>query len=371
MNLVKKLAVEAEQRKEEIESARNIPEDIMERIKAASLVKMWAPKQYGGLELSVMEATQMLQEISYHNASLSWVVGVTGCSSLFSGFLEKQQATLLFNDDHAMVGGFAGPAGMAIQVEDGLQVSGSWSWGSGITHCSHIVGGVMVFDGDQMKGSAIAFFLPEEVDMIDNWHVVGLKGTHSIDYKVDQLTIPEKRWSWFPLAEPNQEAALYRFSFLGALSLTIASVGLGIAKRAVDEITALSAQKSPYGQGKPLSKRPEYQIDIASIHADYLSAEALFNHVIIEAEQETALGKCSQQMKAKIRLAAAHTAHLSHQVVQAAYRMGGGSSIWENHKLEELLRDMNVVSQHGMVAKSNYRTAGAVFTGNQVPEFLL
>jgi len=229
----------------------------------------------------------------------------------------------------------------------------------------------MVVEGDQMKGSAIAFFEPEEVEMIDNWHVVGLKGTHSIDYKVKELIIPHERWSWFPLSEPSMDQALYRFSFLGALSLSVASVGLGIAKRAVNEVTNLAAKKSPFGQGKPLSKRPEFQIDIASVHANYLSAQAIFKSTIELAEAETAVGKCSQQMKAQIRLAAAHTTHLSHQVVQASYKIGGGSSIWENQKLEELLRDMNVVSQHGMVAKSNYRTAGAVFTGNEVPEFLL
>ncbi len=371
MNMVKKLAQEAQERKAEIEGNRNIPTDLIDRVKAEGLVKMWAPTSCGGLELQVSDATQMIREMAYYNASLAWVVGVTGCASLFAGYLQPQQAALLFEDRRAMVGGFAGPAGTAVKVDGGLRVSGRWSWGSGISHCSHVVGGVMLMDGGTATGTAIAFFSPDQIEMIDTWDVLGLKGTYSIDYQVDGLFVPDSHWSQFPMPSPQDEGPLYRFSFLGALSLTIAAVGLGLARRAVDEMISLASTKSPFGQGKPLSKRPEHQSTIGKIYADYSSATALYDTTIAAAEAQVLIGACTSDMKAKLRLAAVHAAHLSHRVVQEAYRLGGGSSIWKSHKLEELWRDMNVVSQHGMVSTANYRTCGSVFSGNDVPEVLL
>jgi len=141
MNSFLNLAKEAEQRKSEIEQLRNIPQDIIQKVKKDGLVKMWATKEVGGSEAAVSEVSKNISDIAYHNGSLAWVVGVTGCSALFSGFIDPVKSKLLFDDPLSMVGGFAGPVGMAIKTEGGLKVTGRWSWGSGISHCTHIVGG--------------------------------------------------------------------------------------------------------------------------------------------------------------------------------------------------------------------------------------
>ena len=365
------LAKQAEERKTEIASNRNIPTDIMDQVKQLGLVKNWAATEYGGKQASVLEVTNIVREMAYYNGSLAWVVGVTCCTSLVTGFLEPAHAAALYASPDSMIGGFAAPAGVAKKVDNGLEVSGRWSWGSGITHCTHIVGGVRIVEDEQIVGTAVVFFKPEEIETIDNWNVVGLKGSHSIDYAVKNLLIPNDRWTPFPVATPTIDAPLYRFSFLGALSCAVASVGLGLAERAVAEITTFVQEKKPFGQGKTLSKQPEIQTQIAKVTANFLAAKALFQTTIQEAEQETQHGICSKETKAKIRIANAHTTKLAHEVVQEAYRLGGGYSIWETQKLEELLRDMNVVTQHGMVSAINYRTGGSVLLGNKVPEVLL
>ncbi|MFK7934533.1 MAG: hypothetical protein AB8G22_13565, partial [Saprospiraceae bacterium] len=188
------LAKAAEQRKAEIEQARNLPTDLMERVKAAGLVQMWRTKTENHQPLSVKEATKTIQSIAYHNGSLAWVVGVTNCSSLITGFIPAEMTDQLYPSSASMAGGFAGPAGVAQLSKDGLLVSGNWSWGSGITHCTTIVGGVRLMKNDKMVGAGVVFFSPDEVEFEDNWQVVGLKGTHSIDYKTTDTFIPNGRW---------------------------------------------------------------------------------------------------------------------------------------------------------------------------------
>ena len=367
----KAISIEAENRRKEIESERNIPIEIMDKVKTAGLVKMWATKESGGSETAVSEVCKVISNMAYHNGSTAWVVGVTNCASLITGFVAEEMAKDLFQDEGAMIGGFAGPAGMATTDGNSLIVKGKWSWGSGITHCSHIVAGVAIMEEGKMKGTAVVFLDPKEVTFHDNWQVLGLKGTHSIDYSVDSVVVPKGRWTYFPVKSPKSDSVLYRFSFLGALSVSIASVGLGLAKRAIVEIEKLAKTKSPFGMGKPLADRPDFQERLAMAKGQMRAAESLLFTTIKEVESEVDMGTCTPQSKANLRLASAHATSMNTKVVNSCYHLAGGSSIWKDSKLEELFRDMNVVSQHGMVNRGNYRTAGAVFLDRDVPEVML
>lgn len=371
MEAATKIAQQAEKRKEEIEKNRNIPKDLVNQMKALSLSRLWVAKEYNGAQMSVYDVMKIWQRMAYHNGSLAWVSSVTNCSSLISGYLPKEMANQIFGDQHCMVGGFAGPAGSAVPSEEGLKVTGSWSWGSGISHCSQILAGVKLMKDDKMQGAGIAFLNPKDVTKVDNWHVVGMKGTHSIDYKVENLFVPNDRWIPFPPSKPMIDEPLYRFSFLGALALSVSAVGLGLAERAYDEIKNLVKNKIPLGQDKPLSKQAMIQNNMGKIAGNLLAAESLFYTTILEAQKATENGLATTPIKAKVRLAACTCTQLCLKVVRDAYEMAGGSAIWQINKLEELHRDMHVVSQHGMASNANYRVAGSVRLGNNVPAFLL
>lgn len=365
------IAQEAEKRKEEIETNRNIPTDLVDQMKSLSLSRLWLAKEYGGAQLSIHDVMKIWQRMAYYSGSLAWVSSVTNCSSLISGYLPEEMANEIFGDQQSMVGGFAGPAGSASPVKEGLQVTGTWSWGSGISHCTHIIGGVKLMKDGKMAGAGVTFMQPNDITLIDNWHVVGMKGTHSIDYKVDNLFVPNDRWMPFPPSKPKIDQALFRFSFFGALALSVAAVGLGLAERALDEIIQLVKNKVPLGQDKPLSKQALVQDKTGKISGNLLAAESLFYATIHEAQKATEAGPATTPLKAKVRLAAATCTQLCLQVVRDAYEMAGGSAIWQINKLEELHRDMHVVSQHGMASGANYRVAGSVQLGNNVPAFLL
>lgn len=365
------IAQEAEQRKDEIDKIRNIPDDLIQKIKDEGLVRQWTPKVYGGHQRSVSEVMQTVEGMAYHNASIAWVTAVTNCSSLIAGYIPASSAELIYGDPDSMIGGFAGPAGTATLNGEHLEVSGHWSWGSGITHSTHIVGGVKLMNEEQMVGAAIVYFRPDEIKMIDNWYVVGLKGTHSIDYTADKVLIPQERWTTFPVSKAKVDAPLYRFSSLGALSLSVAAVGLGLAQRAFDEIKDIVSGKKQLLQTKYLAQRGDIQDKIGRIQGNLLAATHYYRSTIMDVEAEVAKGPCSKDSMAKLRLASCHTLHMCVDVVRDAYHLAGGSAIWDHQKLEEIHRDIHVVSQHGMVAPSNYRTAGAVALGQKVPSFLL
>jgi alkylation response protein AidB-like acyl-CoA dehydrogenase len=362
----------AETRRVEIETQRKIPEDIIQQLKASGTLRLWVAQAYGGHQAHVLDLLEAIQTLAYYNGSIAWIAAVTGTASLASGYLNPKAAQTIFGASDAMTGGWAAPAGKAKIVEGGLLVSGQWRWGSGIAHCSHILGGVLIqSEKDKTPRSAIAYFEPKAVQLIDNWQVLGLKGTNSIDYQVDQYFVPDENWIYFPVQKAEIDDTLYRFSFLGALASGVASVGLGLARRAIDEILILGKSKIPNGARKSLSERPIVHEKIGQIEAQYQSAKLYLEKAVEKNWQEAKQSKISLQTKSELRLAASFAVQNAIQIVQAAYQIGGGSSIWDGVKLQELLRDINVVSQHGLVAATNIEIAGRTAFGLPVNEWLL
>ena len=361
----------AEARQAEIEANRCIPDDLMLQLKETGILHTWTAIAYGGKQAHVLSLVSAIQQLAYYNGSIAWIVGVTGTAALGSGYLQPEVAQEVFGHSMAQVGGWAVPAAMAQAVDGGLLVSGKWAWGSGIRHCTHIVGGVIAVDEENKPKSALVYMDPKDVAFIDNWQVLGLRGSNSIDYSVKNLFIPNGKWVWFPSSEAVVDAPLYRFSFLGALASGVAGVALGLAHRALDEIKNLSKKKRPMGARKTLAERPVIHDKIARMEAAYYAAKLFLESSIKESWAAAEERKQTAAQKSKLRLAAANAVEASAQVVRDAYQIGGGSSIWDGVKLQELFRDVNAITQHGLVASSIFEVVGRVSMGQKVNEALL
>lgn len=362
----------AEKQKVKIEKDRCLPKDLVKQLKETGAFRLWVAKDYGGSQARILDLMEAVQLLSYYNGSLSWVLGVTGTAALGSGYLQASIAQEIFGDTYALTGGWAAPAGRAKRVGEGLIVNGKWSWGSGIRHCSHIVGGILIDRGEDKRPiSAIAYFDPKDVTFIDNWEVLGLNGTNSIDYEVKNLFVPDGKWIYFPVRKATIDATLYRFSFLGALASGVAAVGLGLAQRAIDEIIQLSQQKVPNGARRTLAERPAVHEKIALMQATYQAAKLLLADAVRKNWEEAENGKISVKTKSELRLAAAYAVSQSSEIITQAYKIGGGSSVWDGVKLQELLRDIHMVTQHGLVSTNHYEIAGRVAFGLEVNEWLL
>src|SRR4029077_15511885 len=78
--------------------------------------------------------------------------------------------------------------GKAVPVYGGFQLSGSWSFASGIKHGTHIHT-LGVIEG---TGEPRIFVLPVgQAPLIDNWNVLGLRATGSIDYSIESVFVPD------------------------------------------------------------------------------------------------------------------------------------------------------------------------------------
>jgi len=362
----------AEARRTEIETKKVLPNDLAQGLKETGVLRLWVAKAYGGKEADVLALINAIQTLAYYNGSLAWVASVTGTGSLTSGYLQAEFAQEAFGQADAMLGGFAAPVGRAKRVKGGLIVNGRWGWGSGTSHCSIVIGGIMIQGAEGERPTpAVALFYPKDVKWYDTWDVNGLKGTGSGDYELKEVLVPDGRWMYFPVKKSVIDAPLYRVSFYGALAAGVSAVGLGLAKRALAEIKQLGGTKKPVMAQKTLSEKAFIQFQLAATEAKYQAAKAFLEKAVTDNYEAAKTDIPDIHTKNLLRMAATHAVTSSAEVVDWCYKIGGGSTIWNSVKLQELQRDMLVVTQHGLVAPSNNEMIGKVAFGLKFNPWLL
>jgi alkylation response protein AidB-like acyl-CoA dehydrogenase len=273
----------------------------------------------------------------------------------------------------AVAGGAQAPWGKAVRVDGGYRVTGRWSFASGCNHCSILVAGNLVVQPDGTPSGPfpeyrMAVFPANEVEIIDTWHVSGLRGTGSHDIKVDDVFVPDERMLAFGLAAAQIDAPTYRYPALGFLALTISPIPLGIARRAIDELVALASGKTPMNIGSKLAERSFTQHEIGKAEAILRSARAWMYEVTDEIWEKAVAGdEITPKDRAMVRMACAHAALESVRAVEIAYTLGGGSSIYEGNVLQRCLRDAHAATQHVMLAPPNYEPGGKAMLGLDLP----
>ncbi|MDE0804983.1 MAG: acyl-CoA dehydrogenase family protein [Acidimicrobiales bacterium] len=359
------LGTAADARSDEVESLRRLPDDLAAGLRSLGFGRAMAPVEVGGGEWPVADLADRLERLAWYDGATAWCAMIAGTTSLVAGSLRHEWAEAIYGTADAHTGGFAAPVGTATATEGGLVVDGRWQWGSGTHHCNWIGGGCRVVDADGAPAplpdgtvAPFVFFAADEVELVDTWHVSGLRGTGSGDYVVRSVEVPSGRWAQIG-STPVVDRTLYRFSFLGALAVGIGAVALGLARRASDELVAMAGGKRPQGSSKTLAERAVVQDAIARADAGRRAARLLLDRTVADAwavaERGGALDAPS---RIALRQAATHATQTAAEAVDACYHAGGGTAVYSSSPLQRVFRDVHVATQHAMVAPRTMEVVG-------------
>ncbi|QLH20142.1 acyl-CoA dehydrogenase family protein [Streptomyces sp. Rer75] len=362
------LTVVAE-RQPEFEEKRHIPRDVIDVFKRAGIYRASTPKRFGGDPLPPARFLSLIERISAVDGSAGWVASF-GSSLVYLAALPLETQAELYADGPDVV--FAGglfPVQTAERVEGGYRVRGRWKFASGCTGADVL--GVGIKAGEDATGRPLTAVLrPGQVRIADNWNVVGMRGTGSHDLVVDGAVVPEE-WTFVRGGEPTVDEALYRYPTVPYAAQVLAVVGLGVARAALDQAIAAGGRASYTGAPRP-ADRATYRIAVSQAEAQLRSARAFFYEATEETwETVVAGGPATARQTGLLRLAAAHLAKTSFEVVRAAYQLGGIAAIADDSPMQRYLRDASVVPQHAFLQEGMYDGAGAVLMGVQpFPGFL-
>lgn len=368
---VRRLAPAITARATEIEAARRLPLDLVDELAAAGCFRVMLPASHGGLGADLPGAMEVVEALSRADASVGWTVMIGAGSWVDVSGVPRATFDTLYPDGHdTIMAGVFNPSGTAVPVDGGYRVTGRWAFASGCQHARWIYGNCIdagAEGGEGVPPLRMAVFSPDEVEIEDTWRVSGLCGTGSHHFAVDGVVVPVERTCALFVDEPCVDSPLVRMSPPALYSFLVASVAVGVARAALDDVLALAGGKVPLLALAPLAANPLFQHRLGAMDVQLRAARTLL-YADAAAVWATAVdgGDFTPERRARIRATTTWVAAAAASVVDAAYAAGGGSSIHADNPLQRRFRDVHALTQHFLVKDDTLTTAGAVLAGQDV-----
>lgn len=356
----------------EFNAQRHVPRDIIERLKQQGVYRAATPVCFGGSGMTPAEFLALIERISTADGSVGWVASF-GSAAVYLAALPKATQAVMYAESPDLV--FAGglfPIQPATAVEGGWQVSGTWKFASGCKGADLLGVGIGVGGPGQPGGKPRTAVLPaSQVEIIENWDVMGLSGTGSHDLKVRQQFVSDE-WTFIRGGAPTIDEALYRYPTIAYAAQVLGVVNLGIARAALDHFGEMAGGRVAITGAPKLADRSYVRIEVAKAEARLASARH-FLYQSTEAVWRTILSgdPVADEQVAMLRLTATEAARAGYDVVGTMFGLAGTTAIYNSHPLQRYLRDAAVVKQHAFLGEGIYDGAGAVALGvPPMPGFL-
>jgi alkylation response protein AidB-like acyl-CoA dehydrogenase len=359
----------------ETEHQRQLPDELLARLRDSGLLRAGAPVEAGALELPPGLALRCAEEIARGDTSPGWCVSIAITSSLLAAYLPAESRTELFGDGQTVAAGVWAPRGKGRPVEGGVVVSGRWAFCSGISHADLLFAGCVIESDASSAGErplpSVVALRKEDLQVQDTWHTLGLRGTGSHDAVADEVFVPS-RFAFSLFDGPVVDRPLYRFPIFGFFALSIAAPALGNARAAIEDFVALAAGKVGLGSARTLAERAATQAAVATAEASLRAARALY-YEAIEAAWQAALGDepVSVALRNGLRLAATHAVRTSADVVRSMYDLAGGTAIYDTSPLQRRFRDAHTATAHFQVNEASRELSGRLLLGQPADPAML
>jgi alkylation response protein AidB-like acyl-CoA dehydrogenase len=211
-------------------------------------------------------------------------------------------------------------------------------------------------------------FRKAQVEIIDTWHVIGLRGTSSNDYQVADLFVAEAYSTWRDSAPDRRDTGpLYNIPLLTLYGIGFSGVALGIASAMLEAFMALApVKKSSGGVGASAVLRDNnvVQAQVARATGRLRSARSFLHEMLEEIWQTSAtVGKFSLAQRAALRIAITGAMDQACKVADFAYRAAGTNAIFAGSPFERRFRDIHTMLAQGQAHLSNFESAGQALMG--------
>jgi alkylation response protein AidB-like acyl-CoA dehydrogenase len=366
------------------EELRTLPHDAVATLRELGLFWLKTPAELGGTPLSPVEFSDVIEELAYIDTSTAWAAMIgAGCNGLAGGWLPEAGARRIFGDgtDAATTGaggrrlpviaGQLAPRGTGTPVAGGYLVHGRWGFSSGIVHADWLIGafksGSASAGGGDADGEAAAtgfgqivvFAIPKsEAEVIDNWHVAGLQGTGSLDFSVDGIFVPAELT--YELGSPAVRGGdLFRLGMPAFVSNEVPPLAIGLARRAIDDITELATHTARFPGGPTVSERPVFHHELGRAEVRVRAARAVHREAMATAFASAAAdGAPSDEQQLAVTTASVYAIETCADVVIDLFKFGGGRALALSNPMQRHLRNVLAARQHVALSEENYEAAG-------------
>ena len=340
-------------RSKQATAERRLPQETIDDFRRLGLTRCLQPRMFGGFGSDYRVFSKMLRTLAQGCGSSAWVAAVYGEHSWVVGnFPERAQHEVWDDDPHAVASASVAPNGSAEIVAGGYRLNGRWAFASGCDHAQWFLLGSMTKGAAEPE--ARMFLIPRsEVEIIDDWDVIGLCGTGSKSLVVKDAAVPahrsvsmrELKTGIAPGAAVHSDNPLYRTPRNLIALFSLSSPIVGLAERAVGEFVAITRERR--SRGLRVADLEAVQLMVSEASAQAEAAALVGEHTIDRnAEMVEARQEITAEQVAWSRRNASFATQLAHSAVKLIFEAAGGTALYASNPLQEIFRDMTAASAH-------------------------
>jgi len=380
-------------RERAVEAERNcrLSDDTIADLDATGAFRIGIPAEFGGLELSVVQQLDVVEEASKWDGSVGWVVWAgTSTHWIPAGMgarvLEEVYGPEWVGPRTSGSSHFPASRGRAKRVEGGWTISGGpWTFATDSLWAPFTNLGCIADDGDGPY--LVAVQMPrEQLVFLDDWQVAGMRGTGSTSVKLteDEVFVPDYRGVVFSdilsgKIENGLAGALWKTPTLGWSFALMAGMSIGIAQGALDRFIERSAGRPIRGTTyKNQLEAPLTHLMLSEVHSKLRSAELMTRANAVESDRigqlllagESIDPAYLQYFSARVLVETAYATKWCAEAIELLQRNSGSTAIMDFEPIQRAWRDARIITLHGALnLEALAENHGRLMAGLQPQQF--
>jgi indole-3-acetate monooxygenase len=359
-----------------IEAGRELPQPLFEALADAGLFRLALPRALGGAEIDLPTYVQVLEEIGKADASTGWIVNQCAIFATYAARMPRDVARLIWIDTpRSIVANTPAPTARAVAAPGGYRVTGRHGFSSGCRHAAWLAARAHIVENGQPRlqdgepEQRYLFVPAAEADLLDTWHVRGMRGTGTHDFAVNNVFVPAERTVLQAGAPLLETGPLYQIPRSLLFASGDAAVALGLARSCLAAFAELAGAKTPRMMQAMLRDQPVVQAAVGRSEANLRSGRAFVNEAVHEIWNEaTSTGAVTLDRRAALRLATTHAIRLAVDIVDTVYHAAGVTAIYEGNVMQRYFQDIHVIGQHLQGRIAHYELVGKHALGLKVDQ---
>jgi alkylation response protein AidB-like acyl-CoA dehydrogenase len=358
------------------EALRALPAPVFEALADAGLFHMAFPRSLGGGELDLPTYIQVIEELGKADASTGWVVNQCAIFATYAARMPRALARKIWIDTpRSVVSNTPQASAQAIVVEGGYRVTGRQGFSTGCRNAAWVAAHAEIVENGKVRmdhgvPETRYLFVPvAEAELLDTWHVRGMRGTGTHHFAVHDVFVPADRTVLSVTAPLIETGPLYQIPRTLEFASGDASVALGLARTCLTTFSDLAGAKTPRAMQALLRDQSMTQVIVGQAEADLRSGRAFLHEAVREVwNQVTSGGALTLDHRANLRIAATHAIRLSSRIIDAVYSAAGATAVYESHLMQRHFQDIHVITPHLQSRLSHYEMVGRHWLGLPVDE---
>jgi alkylation response protein AidB-like acyl-CoA dehydrogenase len=309
----------------------------------------------------------MIEELAALNGSAGWLA-FPNSGQTFAAFNPDVARRIFAAEQRPTIGGSNGRNGTATRTDGGYLVSGIWPFASGCLHCSWLFATALVYDGDVERlnpdGTPLmqTFFFPQsQAVILDTWDSMGMRGTGSHDFRLDELFVPDELVADTIFDGYKHYASpIYQGHFV---PLAMGSVALGLARAAIQSfIDIANAGGSGSERARQMKSKPFNQLALGEAEGAYRSARVWLHAAAAQAHDDALInGAIRPEYLTELKHVNVHAVQSSVWALDRIWQAVGPAGVYKGTVIERCFRDLHTSAQHIFALPTNLEAYGAEY----------